>query len=251
MRFRKKDRWAILIILFVLILAAWLVDSYINNGFIYSLIEGDADSLTNFISEFGFWSYFIFILLIILEAVFAPIPPLVLYVAGGTIFGGLLGGILALIGNIVGAALAFQVSHHYGKERILPKIPKGLRKRFDKFSNKYGPQSIFFLRVNPFTTSDVFSYLAGLTSMNFYKFLIGTAAGLLPIIFLQTYLGEQIQNNPIVAKISIIIGALYVGLFFIGYFLLKKKIELFNKLKRKMHIEKLNQKNIKVKKKKI
>lgn len=240
MRFRKKDKWAVLLILFILALFIWFIYSYINNGFIYSLVEGDIDSLTNLISSFGIWSYIIFILLIILEAVFAPIPPLILYIAGGTIFGGFLGGLLALLGNIIGAALAFQVSHHYGKEKILPKIPKPLRKRFDKFSNKYGPQSIFFLRVNPLTTSDVFSYLAGLTSMNFYKFLIGTTLGLLPIVFLQTYLGEQIQGNPLIAKISIIIGALYVGLFFVGYFLLKKKIRLFKKLKIK---------NIKIKKK--
>lgn len=240
MKFRVKDKFAVFLIFIIISLFAWFIYSYINHGFIYSLIEGDVDSLTSLISGFGIWSYIIFILLIILEAVFAPIPPLILYIAGGTIFGGLLGGALALLGNIIGAAFAFQVSHHYGKEKILPKIPKGLRKRFDRFSNKYGPQSIFFLRVNPLTSSDVFSYLAGLTSMNFYKFLIGTTLGLLPIVFLQTYLGEQVQNNPLVAKISIIIGALYVGLFFIGYFLLKKKIRLFKKLKLK---------NIKVKKK--
>ena len=88
MRFRKKDKWAIFIIFFILILSIWFTNSYIDHGFIYSLFEGDTESLTQFLNNFGIWSYLIFILLIVLESVFAPIPPLVLYIVGGTIFGG-------------------------------------------------------------------------------------------------------------------------------------------------------------------
>ena len=80
MRFRTKDKWAIFLIFAILVMSIWFISSYINHGFIYSLIQGDTTSLTDIISNFGMWSYLIFILLIVLEAVFAPIPPLILYI---------------------------------------------------------------------------------------------------------------------------------------------------------------------------
>jgi len=205
------------------ILIFWMIKSYISHNFIYDLFQNNTLEITEDIQNYGNISYLVFVFLIFLECIFAPFPPLILYIAGGTLFGGLFGGFLALIGNFLGAAVAFKISYYYGKEKILPRIPKKIREKFDKYSKKYGPASVFFLRINPLTSSDIFSYLAGLTNMSFWKFLAGTTLGLLPIVFLQTYLGETIQQHPLVTKISIIVGALYVLVFFVIYFWIRKK----------------------------
>ena len=224
-RLRRKDIVAIFIILILALLTILTVNSYVHDGFAKNLFDGNTQAVTDQILSYGHFSYIAFFILIVMECVFAPFPPLILYIAGGTVFGGFVAGVIALTANVLGAAIAFKLAHHYGKEKLMLKIPKKINKKFDVNSKKYGPLSIFILRFNPFTSSDLFSYLAGFTNMNFKKFLIATGAGLSVIVFVQTYLGEQIQSNNIIAKASIIIGILYFIAFFVGYFAIKKKLK--------------------------
>lgn len=227
-KWRRKDIAALFLIIVFIFIITWFIKSYFSHGFVYSLFQNDTSAITDSIGKFGTFAYIIFVLLIFMECVFAPFPPLILYIAGGTLFGGFIAGILATIGNFLGAAAAFQISNHYGKEKVLPKIPMKLRNKFDKYSEKYGPLSIFILRVNPITTSDLFSYLAGLTKMKFSKFLFATTFGLIPTIFIQTYLGERIQGHPLLTKISLIAGVIYLGFFILGYIWAKKRIKKIN-----------------------
>jgi len=85
-----------------------------------------------------------------------------------------------LFGNVLGAVIAFFIARKYGRKLVEKKINKKLRKNFDKFTKKYGAFALFLLRLNPFTTSDIFSYMAGLTKMRIRTFIFSTALGLIP-----------------------------------------------------------------------
>jgi uncharacterized membrane protein YdjX (TVP38/TMEM64 family) len=204
------------ILLIIFILLVWTIYSYFSHGFIYDSFAGETSSLIEKIDSFKEISFAIFVLLIIFECVFAPFPPLILYIAGGAIFGWFTAGILAVIGNFLGASIAFQLSRNYARGWAAKKIPENLLKKLDNFSLKYGSLSIFFLRLNPLTSSDLFSYAAGLTKMDFKKFLLATTLALIPTIFLQTYLGEKVQEIPYLTEVSIFFGILYlVGFFYL------------------------------------
>ena len=231
-----KKNWGIILIIFVLL--AIFYYSYISEGFVHSITNIDQDSLEKFLSSFGIFSYFIFIILVILEVVFAPIPPLAIYVAGGALFGTFLGSILTLIGNLIGALIAFLIARRFGREFVEKKVNPGIRKKFDNFAQKYGGFSLFILRINPFTTSDLFSYLAGLTNMKIRTFLLGTGLGLAPMIFVQAYLGETfVKNNPflyvVLIWISIVYFLIFIYLIWRTMFI-KKKVSVDNsKIKKK------------------
>jgi uncharacterized membrane protein YdjX (TVP38/TMEM64 family) len=207
--FRKN--WLILLILVISI--AWFFYSYFTQGIIYSTINSDVDSVKATIESFGFWSYFVFILLVILEVVLAFIPPLALYAVAGTLFGGFLGGILTLIGNMLGALICFKIARRYGKKVIEKKTDKKLQTKFNNFFEKYGGVAIFILRVNPLTTSDLVSYLSGLTKIKTIKFLIATGLGLIPMIFVQTYFGDFIKNSPVLLGLTLFFSFLYIIFF--------------------------------------
>jgi uncharacterized membrane protein YdjX (TVP38/TMEM64 family) len=207
-----KENWLILIIL--IILAAWFSYSYFTRGIVYSIIHSDVNFIINWVDSFGFLSYLIFVLLVILEVILAPIPPLVLYIAGGILFGAFFGGILVLFGNVLGAGIAFLIARKYGRKIIKKKLDKKSVKKFDDFSEKYGGFSIFLLRINPFTSSDLFSYFAGLSKMKIRLFLFWTGIGLIPLIFIQTYLGEFfIKQNPILSTIVFVLSIFYLVIF--------------------------------------
>lgn len=207
-----KRNWIILLILVVLLVLFYY--SYSTKGIVYSISKSDQDSVVAFVDSFGGFSYPIFILLIILEVVFAPIPPLALYVAGGALFGTFLGGLLTLIGNLIGAFIAFWIARRFGRDFVEKRVDTVTRNKFDNFSVKYGALSLFVLRINPLTTSDLFSYLAGLTKMKIRTFLLGTGLGLLPMIFAQAYFGEAfVKNYPILYAVLVWISIAYLLIF--------------------------------------
>jgi len=212
-----KKFWPL--ILFVSIVITFSIFSYVNNGIIYSLTNNDIDSAVEYMESLGNFAILAFLLLVILEVVLAPIPPLILYIIGGILFGTLFGGILSLVGNMIGAVIAFYIGRSLGKDYIDKKFKKGARIKFDKFTKKYGLFSLFLLRINPLTSSDIFSYLAGITKMSIRQLIIGTTLGLAPLIFIQTYLGNDIiKGNPILYLIFILVGVAYFAAFIYGIF---------------------------------
>lgn len=221
-----KEHWFFISILILFL--GFVFYSYFTEGIFYLLATSDINSVVEFVNSFGIFAILVFVLLVILEVILAPIPPLVLYVAGGILFGAFFGGTLTLIGNVLGAVIAFLIARKYGRKFVEKKIPEKFVKNFDSFSNKYGAFTLFLLRINPITTSDIFSYLAGLTKMRLRTLILSTALGLAPLIYFQTYVGHFfVRDNPLLFLIFLAIGIFYLILFIYGliYFARKRKIK--------------------------
>jgi uncharacterized membrane protein YdjX (TVP38/TMEM64 family) len=158
-------------------------------------IAADAkiDALREFFLSWGPWAPLAYILFVTAEVVVAPLPGLMLYAPGGIIFGGFLGGLYSLMGNLLGAAIACQVMRLLGHQLF----GSGVRQSLEKLTpliEKRGIWIVFFLRVNPFTSSDLVSYAAGLTPMPVWKVVLGTALGMAPLCWLQSYLAEGLME---------------------------------------------------------
>lgn len=203
----------ILISIFVIIIVL-ITHSYFQGGLFKSWFNGNVSEFIEAIRSLGALSQIALVLIVIAEVVFAPIPPLVVYIAGGVLFGGLYGGILVLIGNIIGAYIDFTVARNFLGERFETKINKKFKEKFNNYFKKYGGISIFILRINPLTSSDIVSYLAGFTKIRPTRFLIATALGLIPLIFVQTYLGGSvIGSNIILTTITLLFSIFYLIIF--------------------------------------
>lgn len=175
---------------------AW---SYFRGGLMASLLapELSADAKLEVLQEFflswGPWAPLAYILFVTAEVVIAPLPGLMLYAPGGIIFGGFLGGLYSLTGNLLGAAIACQVMRLVGQQLF----GAGIRQHLEKLApllEKRGIWVVFFLRINPFTSSDLVSYAAGLTPMPVWKVILGTALGMAPLCWLQSYLAEGLME---------------------------------------------------------
>ena len=169
----------------------------------------DPISILGFIEQFKGLSYLVFFLLILLEVIVAPIPGAVLYAIGGALFGTVIGGTIGLVANIFGSALAYYI----GDKIVIEKKSERMM-QLDHMVEKYGGYALFFLRINPFTSSDAFSYLAGIVKMDFKKFIVGTTLGLIPLIYLQSYFGGfLLETNNIISTIFIFACAIYLAVF--------------------------------------
>jgi uncharacterized membrane protein YdjX (TVP38/TMEM64 family) len=222
MRRYKKIGWGITL----LIILVFFLYSYLTKGFFYSIVNLNQEELVSTLSSLGGFSYLAYILLIVLGVIFAPIHPFIFYVTGGIVFGPYISWALTIIGVAIGSSIAFKLSHIYGRAFVDKHVSKKHIEKFDRLSDKYGSIAIFLLRVNPLTSSDAWSYIAGLTKIKFWRFLSYTLLGLAPSIFVQVYFGKEIGGNPLLFKIFIGIAILYITLLAIGLiylFLIKKK----------------------------
>jgi len=215
------------LLLFVLILLfAGILYSYFNRGLFYFLFDGNSKYILSYIRSFGVFSHVAFVLIVVLEVVLAPIPPFALYIIGGILFGGFYGGALALAGNTIGAYIDFMIARNLMKKGIEKKVDIKLRRTFERYFERFGTVSIFLLRVNPVTSSDLVSYLAGLTSLRPVPFLVATTLGLAPLVFFQTLVGDNLfQKNSFFVGITIFFSIFYFILFLylITLSLIKKK----------------------------
>lgn len=218
----KKKTFGLLLLIGLLLTILWGVYSYFTGGIFFHLMQNDPTQLIESLKSLGILGILFFMLIIILENVVAPMPPFILYIAGGAIYGGLFGGILALIGNILGSALAFIIARKLGRDWVEKKVPGKVRKNFDNATEKYGGFAIFFLRINPLTSTDLFSYLAGFTKLSFRNFIIGTSLGLAPSIILQAYLGDFFSSSPILFNLFLVVGIFYLVMFVFLFFLYKR-----------------------------
>lgn len=212
-----------------LLALALLFYSYFSHGAIFSILTISPESFASFFAQYKLLAAIIFILIMIIEVVFAPFHPLLFYLAGAMIFGPFLALILAVIGGVIGGIIAFYIARKWGRKYIERKISKTKREKFDKFSEKYGGWAMFLLRLNPLTSTDLWNYVAGLSKVKFWPYIIGTTLGLIPATALMIYLGTPIQNSPVLFQVFIIAIILYfiIGiLLFIG--LKKKKVNKTN-----------------------
>ena len=220
--FLQEHRAALLIIV---VLCGLTYNSFLNRGIVHTLVNLDADTVAKKLGAYNTIAPLIFVFLVVIEVVTAPIPPFILYTAAGFLFGAFWGGTLALLGNIIGSVIAFTITRHFGRGFVEKKIPSRQLDRFDHYSNKFGGLAIFLLRLNPLTSSDVVSYIAGLTTMRYRALVIGTTFGIIPTVYAQTFLGNDIlKNNPKLTLIYIWVSIAYLVAIVYGAIYARKKL---------------------------
>lgn len=181
------------------------------------------EGLREFFLAWGAWAPAVYVALVLVEAVVAPIPGAILYLPGGVIFGGLLGGTLSLVGNVLAAGLCCLLARSILGKRWLGGTLEGSRtSQLQDFILRHGILSIALLRVNPLTSSDLVSYAAGLTALPIRTVMTGTLVGMAPLCYLQAYLSmELFRTFPWLIWPFLAVCALYAG--FVAYALWRLK----------------------------
>jgi len=189
-----------LLVAAVALAGAAVVWSFTREGLFDVLLSGELTSdeklsrVKEFFESFGYAAPAVYVVVVMVEVVVAPIPGTMLYAPGGIVFGGFWGGLLALAGNVAGAAVSCQLIRIFGgsiSERLVQR--KSLRELETRIA-RHGLSVIFLLRVNPLTSSDLVSYAAGLTPMPMWKLCAGTTLGMAPLCWVQAYTADRLLS---------------------------------------------------------
>ena len=188
----------ILLALLLVVVMSGVAWSYRAGGIMNVLLDPEIESATRLVQiqdYFRTWGPAApgaYLLVVIVEVIVAPIPGALLYLPGGLIFGWLIGGTMSLAGNVLGAGIACQITRTIGRQRIERYLERPTLQKYLAVIEARGLWVVLLLRINPFTSSDLVSYAAGLTRIPVWKVMMGTLVGMTPLCFVQAYLSQEI-----------------------------------------------------------
>lgn len=173
------------------------------------LSRGDIAGLREYILSYGAWAPVVSALLMVLQALVAPLPAFVLTFANGLAFGTLWGGMLSLVSATLAAALSFWIARALGRGPVKALVGSTSLESADRWFLRWGAYAVLIARLVPVVSFDVVSYAAGLTRMRFWGFIIATAVGMAPATFVYAYLGGRAPQY--VQVLLVVFGVMIAG----------------------------------------
>ena len=164
----------------IILLAAISVSIYYRDKFNLELLQ-------QWIDGAGWWAPFLFILVYIVATVLF-LPGSVLTLAGGAMFGPVIGTFCNITGASIGAGLSFLISRYLASNWV-SKRSGGTLKKLITGVEKEGWRFVAFVRLVPVFPFNILNYALGLTKIRFFEYLIATFVFMLPGAIAYTYVG--------------------------------------------------------------
>jgi uncharacterized membrane protein YdjX (TVP38/TMEM64 family)/rhodanese-related sulfurtransferase len=147
----------------------------------------DGVALEAWVQSAGVAAPLLFMLVYALAAVLF-LPGSVLTLAGGALFGPVLGTVYNLTGATLGATLAFLIARYLASAWVANKAGGRVKQLIDGVENE-GWRFVAFVRLVPLFPFNLLNYALGLTRLKLSHYLIATYVFMLPGAIAYTYLG--------------------------------------------------------------
>jgi uncharacterized membrane protein YdjX (TVP38/TMEM64 family) len=147
--------------------------------YFYDLLS-DRDQIKIFVASFGRGAPAIFIIIQILQVLFAPFPGEATGFIGGFLFGTAKGFLYSSIGLTLGSWINFSIGRFVGKRFVRKMIPEAQLDRLDKIIKRQGVIVLFILFIIHGFPKDYLCLFLGLSTIPLKIFLILTGIGRMP-----------------------------------------------------------------------
>ena len=210
----KQSRWTWIIPLGLLILLTALYfawppfETFIDEA-ISVLSTGERTKVEPWVKSFGSWGYAVILALILLQTVLAFLPSIVTMAVSVLAYGPVVGGLLAWGGLLVAACLGYGIGRSLGPVTVDRLIGREAEEKVSGFVERHGAWAVVAARLSPVLSTDAVSFVAGLVKMRFFRFLLATAGGTLPLIALIGFLasdGDRLKTGLIVLSVASVVS---------------------------------------------
>lgn len=158
---------------------------------IYLLGGIEQEQLQIWLKKMGLWAPIIYIILYTLGTLLI-LPSTPLNLSGGALFGVWWGTLWTTVAAIVAAIIAFFFTRTVGRELIAKKLA-GRWQAIDAEMRQGGLFYMFAIRLLPIIPYGIVNFVAGLTSIRFRDYLLGTTLGTVPGILPFVMMGAGLQ----------------------------------------------------------
>lgn len=160
----------------------------------------DLPHLQTLIRQSGLFGYSLYILLFIIATLFL-LPGSILVIAGGIVFGPLLGTLLSLIAATLASSCSFLLVRWLGRDLLLKYV--GHSHTFQAIEKGIARNGIDFLiltRLIPLFPYNIQNYAYGLTTIAFWPYTLISALTTLPGIVIYTVMASDLANEGITLR---------------------------------------------------
>ncbi|QGG46621.1 TVP38/TMEM64 family protein [Heliorestis convoluta] len=183
----------VLAVLLLAFLVLWQTEW--GRSFLLHTFTTDIQALSAYLQSLGWKAWAIALFLATVQNFISVVPSLFLIGAFVHVFGWTTGLLLAWIGELVGAALAFSFFRYYGRSFVVLWLSKHKQlNRFDQWISKNAFMSILLLRLAPFVPSGVINMAAAFSGASFWAFMAATALGKIPMVLFDGLMGHDIYS---------------------------------------------------------
>ncbi len=184
-------------------------------GLVVYLLGGiNTTQLQAWLKQVGIWAPIIYIALYTVATVLV-LPSTPLNLTGGAIFGPWLGTLWTSIAAVIAAVVAFAFTRTVGREMVAQKL-SGHWQAMDAQMRQGGLFYMFAIRLLPLIPYGLVNFAAGLTSIRFRDYLLGTmlgtVPGVLPFVMLGSFGLRAIRTGDVLP----LIGALALTGLLVG-----------------------------------
>ena len=205
--------WAVPLLLVVGIAAAWFLWPGFREfaGQAYEVLASEnRQRIEAWVRQYGPWGFIVIYALMIMQTVVPVLPSVVAMVVAVLAFGPWVGGLVAWTGMLLAASLGYLIGRAFGPVTVDRLLGGKARQNLSDTVDRYGLWAVIAARVSPVLSTDAISIVAGLVGLKFWKFLIATAVGTLPLTMLIAFLGEDVERLKS--------GLIWISVFSIGTF---------------------------------
>ncbi|MBT3198955.1 MAG: VTT domain-containing protein [Phycisphaerales bacterium] len=144
---------------------------------------------------------------LIVADLFLPIPAAPIMAAMGTLYGTLIGGVIATIGTMLAGLTAYGLARLLGMKAARLLASESELDDLQEFFDSWGAAGIIASRALP-VVPEVMTLLAGLANMHFGRFLLALTLGSVPIGFAFAWVGQASGTSSSLILILTLIPAL-------------------------------------------
>ena len=161
------------------------------------------------VGQFGLFGPLIIILAMIAQMFLLVIPSPLLMVVSVLAFGPVWGSLIILAAVFCASSVGYFLGAYLGPpvvEKILG--PKG-EKQVESFIEDYGFWAVIVTRLAPFLSNDAISFVGGMLSMGYWRFMGATLIGITPLTIFIAWLGEnndRLKTGLIWASVISLVG---------------------------------------------
>ena len=154
---------------------------------------GSREQFQDYVNASGIWGPLVIILTAFLEVIIAPIPGLIPPVVSGFLFGKLLGSVLVILGNVVGANFTFFIARKWGLRFFRLFIKETEIMRFEQMVHHRQNflWAMYFIPLLPF---DVLNIVLGMSKVSWRRFFVISTLGMSFSLLILTVFGSGLAD---------------------------------------------------------
>ena len=143
-----------------------------------------------------------------------PVPATGIMAALGAVYGPWVGGTASAVGSVCAGLTGYFIAKFFGQKASTGIASQEEVERFKTFFDRWGSYAIILSRIMPIVP-EVTTILAGLSRMNFRRFLLALMVGSLPVSFLFSFMGSYSGFSPGIGILLAVLLPAFLWPFFV------------------------------------